>query len=240
MKRKLRWVLPVAALAMLIVGAWIALKVTPPDREMGDVYRIFYAHVPCMWMAMFCLMLNFGAAVFYLFRPSWTADALAESFAEVGLLFGFIGVVLGSIWARPTWGVYWNWDPRLTTVAIMLVAYSGYLALRKFVEDPEKRAVWSAVVAIIAAVDVPVVYFSVRWWRSLHQTQSSPSTVDPRMLFGLYWNLAAFTLVTGLFVWSRYRIARAARARELAPPPEVTELPEPNREPPSPTALTGA
>ncbi len=218
MGRILRMALPPVAVALLAVGAYMGLAWSPPEREMGDVYRIFYVHVPAVWMALLALTLNFGCAVTYLFKPSWKADALAEASAEVGLLFGATGVLLGAIWGRPTWGVYWTWDPRLTTAAIMLVAYTGYLALRRFVEDPEKRAVWSSVVAIIAAVDVPIVWFSVKWWRSLHQVQSTPKTVDPDMVLTLRVNSFAFLAFLILFLMHRYRIALAERQAEVALP----------------------
>ncbi len=218
MGKWVRWGLIPVALAMVITGAWLGLAWAPPDREMGDVQRIMYAHVPSVWMALLAVTLNFGCSVVYLFRNSWKLDALAESAAEVGVLFGAVGVTLGSIWARPTWGVWWTWDPRLTTAAIMLVSYTGYLALRRFAEDPERRAVWSAVVAIIAFVDVPIIWFSVKWWRSLHQIQSSPKTVDPDMTFALRWNAFAFLAVLILFIWSRYRIALRERLEEVALP----------------------
>ncbi len=149
---------------------------------------------------------------------------MAEASAEVGLFFGAVGLVLGSIWGKPTWGVYWSWDPRLTSEAILLVAYAGYLALRRFVDDAERRAVWSAVVGIIIAVDIPIIWFSVRWWRSLHQMQSSPSTVDPDMARALRWNAFAFLFLWLVFLVTRYLIARARTAREVAPPPMVAEV----------------
>ncbi|XXF80880.1 cytochrome c biogenesis protein CcsA [Myxococcaceae bacterium GXIMD 01537] len=218
MGRYLRLGLPPVALLLLAVGGYMGLVWAPPEREMGDVYRIIYVHVPCVWMALLALTLNFSACVTYLFKPSWKADSLAEASAEVGLLFGAVGVTLGAIWGRPTWGVYWTWDPRLTTAAIMLVAYTGYLALRRFVEDPEKRAVWSAVVGIIAAVDVPIVWFSVKWWRSLHQVQSSPRTVDPDMVLALRVNSFAMLAFLMVFLMYRYRIALAERQAEVALP----------------------
>lgn len=218
MGRILRNALPVVAVLLLAVGAYLGLVWSPPEREMGDVYRIIYVHVPCVWMALMALTMNFGASVTYLFKPSWKTDAFAEATAEVGLLFGATGVMLGAIWGRPTWGVYWTWDPRLTTAAIMLVAYAGYMALRKFVEDPEKRAVWSAVVGIIAAVDVPIVWFSVKWWRSLHQVQSSPKTVDHDMVIALRVNAFAMLAFLILFLMNRYRIALAEREAEVALP----------------------
>lgn len=216
--RSLRIGLYVLGAITLGVGAWMGLFWAPPDREMGDVYRIIYVHVPAMWMALIACTVNFGASIAYLFKASWKADSLAESHAEVGLLFGIFGLVLGMIWGKPTWGVYWDWDPRLTSMAVMLVAYMGYLALRRFIEDPEKRAVWSAVLGIIAFMDIPIVWYSVRWWRSLHQVQSTPQTVHPDMTLALRVNAFAFLFLFIAFVWSRYRIAQANRRDELALP----------------------
>ncbi|MDC0707351.1 cytochrome c biogenesis protein CcsA [Stigmatella sp. ncwal1] len=213
-----RIALPPIALGLLVWGHYNGLAVAPPDREMGDVQRIMYAHVPAVWIAMVALTLNFICSVTYLFKPSWKTDALAEASAEVGLLFGAVGVLLGAIWGRPTWGVYWTWDPRLTTAAILLVAYMGYMALRRFVEDAEKRAVWSAVVGIIAAVDLPIIWFSVKWWRSLHQVQSSPKTVDPAMVFPLRISAFAFLAFMIVFLIYRYRIALHERQAEVALP----------------------
>ncbi len=223
MANRVRWAIFIVAVAMLAVGAWLALAWAPPDREMGDVQRIMYVHVPQVWMALLAATLNFGCSVAYLFKKSWKTDALAEASAEVGVLFGAVGIALGSIWGRPTWGVWWAWDPRLTTAAILLVAYAGYLALRRFVEDPERRAVWSAVTAIVAYVDVPLIWYSVQWWRSLHQVQSSPKTVDPQMVLVLRWHAFAFLGLLIFFIWSRYQIAIAARRRELAMPAELEE-----------------
>jgi heme exporter protein C len=205
-------------LGLFISGAWLGLAWAPPDREMGHVQRIMYVHVPLMEMALLAGSINFICCVLYLFKASWKTDALAEATAEVGLVFGGIGMVLGSIWGRPTWGVYWAWDPRLTTMAILLVAYAGYLALRRFVDDPDRRAVWSAVAGIVIAADIPIVYFSVRWWKSLHQIQSSPKTVDKLMVLPLRWNLCAFLGLLIIFLVVRYRIALAARLRETTVP----------------------
>ncbi len=222
MGKWIRYALVVAALLLVPTGAWLGLDWAPPDREMGDVQRIMYAHVPSVWMALLAVTLNFACSIVYLTTSRWKADALAEAAAEVGVLFGAVGVLLGSIWGRPTWGVWWTWDPRLTTAAIMLVSYSGYLALRRFVEDVDRRAAWSAVAAIIAFVDIPILWFSVKWWRSLHQVQSSPKTVDPRMTLVLRWNAFAFLALLILFIWARYRIAQHQRQRELALPEALT------------------
>ncbi|HZX41250.1 MAG TPA: cytochrome c biogenesis protein CcsA [Myxococcaceae bacterium] len=214
----------VVTLGVFLFGAWRGLVWAPPDREMGDVQRIMYAHVPMVQMMLLAGTINFVCSVIYLFHASWKTDALAEASAELALVFGAIGTTLGSIWGRPTWGVYWAWDPRLTTVAILLVAYAGYMALRRFVDDPERRAVWAAVTSIIIAVDVPIIYFSVKWWKSLHQVQSNPRTVDPQMTDALRWNITAFFFLLIVFLVVRYRIAFAARMRE-------TTVPEPGPRP---------
>jgi heme exporter protein C len=208
----------VLTLAVFVYAAWFGLTQAPPDREMGDVQRIMYAHVPMVQMMLLAGTILFVCSVLYLFRASWKTDALAEASAELALVFGAIGTTLGSIWGRPTWGVYWAWDPRLTTVAINLVALAGYLALRRFVDDPERRAVWAAVTGILIAVDVPIIYLSVRWWKSLHQVQSNPRTVDPQMVHALRWNITAFFMLFIVFLVVRYRIALAARMREITVP----------------------
>lgn len=227
MGKVMQLALPAIGLAMLGVGAYLGLSWAPPEREMGDVARIMYVHVPAVWMMLLGIALNFGASIAYLIRASWKSDALAEAGAEVGVFFGVVGVLLGSIWAKPTWGTYWNWDPRLTTVTILLVTYAGYMALRRFVEDPEKRAVRSSVVGIIAFVNAPLVWYSVKWFNSLHQVQSSPKTLDPRMTFSLRFNSIAFLAVFLWFIWRRYRLAMDARAAEVAPPePPPAGVPE--------------
>jgi len=212
----------ILGLLLAVSGEYYGLFVAPPESAMGDVYRIFYVHVPADWMAFMALSLNFVFSVAFLFKKNWRMDSLAEASAEAGLVFGIMGVCTGSIWARPTWGTWWTWDPRLTTAAVLLIAYGGYLALRRFVDDPEKRGVWSAVWAIFAAVDLPLVWFSVKFWRSIHQTQSTPETIrDPRMQWSLRWNAFAFLFLLIFFVMSRYRISRLARETEMAPPPEA-------------------
>lgn len=205
--------------AAFVVGHYLGLVWSPPEREMGDVYRIMYVHVPLMLMTMLAACFNFAGSVGYLANSDRRFDALGEASAEVCLLLGGVGIVLGSLWAKPTWGVWWDWDPRLTSLAIMLILYSGYLALRKFVDDGERRATWAAVSGIVIGVDVPVIHYSVRWWRTLHQMNSSPATVDGPMVFTLRWNISVMLALMVLFIAARYQVARNAQAREV-------ELPE--------------
>jgi heme exporter protein C len=202
-------------LGLLIYGSYQGLFVLPPDRFMGDVMRILYVHVPAAWSTLLCFTLAFVCAIGWLWKGTWRWDVLGEAATQVGLVFGVLLTILGSIWARPTWGVWWDWDPRLTTVAIMLVSFGAVTALRSFVDDPERRATWSAIAAIVSYVDVPVVYFSVKWWRSLHQMQSSPSTVDPDMVMVLRINAFAFLFLAIWFIARHYRLIHIRRDAEL-------------------------
>jgi heme exporter protein C len=225
MKRYIRPGLGIVGLVLLAYGTYLGLVWAPPDRDMGDVQRIMYAHVPAVWAAGLALVVQFVCCIVYLFNGRWKVDALAEAATEVGVVIGTVGVLLGAIWGRPTWGVWWTWDPRLTTAAITIVSFLGVLALRKFVEDPERRATWSAVVGIIASVNIPLVWFSVQWWRSLHQVQSTRESMDADMRTTLMVNALALMLLAAWFVWERYRIALRDRLEEIALPEALTDLP---------------
>jgi heme exporter protein C len=203
-------------------GSYIGLFRTPGEQYMGDVGRIMYAHVPTAWNAMLALTAAFGFALAFLFTGKWRFDNLLEATVEAGVVLCFLLCLQGAIWAKPTWGVWWDWDPRLTTMAVLLFLFLGILALRRFVDDPVRRATWSAVATIVAFVDVPIVYFSVKWWNSLHQQQSSPGTVSSVMHLPLRINaFAVLFLVVGLVVL-RSGIAAMRLEEELGPP-----LPEP-------------
>ncbi len=205
-----------AALAILVIGSVVGLFVVPADALQGEVQRLMYVHVPTAWVAMLAFFVVFVMSVLYLIQREERWDLIAASSAEVGVLFTALTLVLGSLWGKPTWGVWWTWDPRLTTTAILLVIYVGYLAVRSFAEDPGKRARWSAVVGIVGFVDVPIVYLSVYWWRTLHQPPSTPRTMDVQFLWTLLLNLLAFTLVYAYLMLRRYRLARTERAIERA------------------------
>ena len=215
MKRR-HLVLGAAALLVTVVGSVVGLFVVPADALQGEVQRLMYIHVPTAWVAMLAFFVVFVMSVLYLIQRDERWDLVAASSAEIGVLFTAVTLVLGSLWGKPTWGVWWTWDPRLTTTAILLVIYVGYLAVRSFAEDPEKRARWAAVVGIVGFVDVPIVYLSVYWWRTLHQPPSTPRTMDPEFLWTLMLNLLAFTLVYGYLMARRYRLARTERQIERA------------------------
>ncbi|MEM6730064.1 MAG: cytochrome c biogenesis protein CcsA [Myxococcota bacterium] len=210
---------------LLVVGAYSGLVLAPPDSMMGDVYRILYTHVPAAWMALLAFTLNCFASVFYLMRSSLKADAIAEAAAETGVIFATGLLVTGSIWAKPTWGTWWTWDPRLTSMAIVWLSYLGYLTLRRFVvDDPDKRATWSATAGILIGVGVPIVWYSVKWWNSIHQVQSNPDAVDGPMAWVLRLNAFAFLFLWLGFLLVRYGIARHEQAQSLTAPPVMRQV----------------
>jgi len=191
-------------LSLLIYGSYFGLKLAPPDIMMGDVQRIMYVHVPSAWMALLAFTTTLVSSVLFLIRKDLKWDALAQASAETGVFFNALLIALGSIWGKPTWGIWWTWDPRLTTAAIMLLAFSGYLIVRQFIESEEQRAQFAAVIAVIAYLDLPLVWFSVRFWRGLHQIQSSPKTVDAEMVTALRLNAFAFLGYLILVIWRRF------------------------------------
>jgi len=221
MRRSAPVVGAVIVLAIVAAAQAFGALTSPPDRDMGHLQKIMYVHVPAAWNAFLAFVVVLVGSVMYLWKREEKWDLLAASAAEVAAVLTALTIALGSIWGRPTWGVWWTWDPRLTSTAILLVIIVGYLALRSFVDEPERRARWSAVVGIMGALNVPIVYMSVRWWRTLHQPQSSPSTVDPAYAWGLRLNAIAFLLVMIWLVRTRYRAARLERMSELAVEREV-------------------
>jgi heme exporter protein C len=215
-------VLLAAGALLLIAGSYYGLAVAPSERYMGDVQRIMYVHVPVAWTAMIVLTWAFICSVAFLITRRWTWDHRLEAAIEAAVVLCFLLSVQGAIWAKPTWGVWWDWDPRLTTVAVLLIAFLGIMALRSFVDDPVRRATWSAVATVVGYVDVPIVYFSVRWWNSLHQQQSSFSTVSRHFLIPLFTNFAGMLLVIAAINIVRARSAARRLENEIAPPLPVS------------------
>ena len=210
-----RWlrVLGPAAIVAVACAQLYGILASPPDRDMGHLQKIMYVHVPAAWSAFLCFALVLVASVRYLWRRHPDDDLLAAAAAEVGAFFTALTLMLGSIWGRPTWGVWWTWDARLTSTAVLLVIFAGYLALRAFTDDEERRARWSAAVGILGALNVPVVYLSVQWWRTLHQLQSSPRTLAPAYAAGLRLNALAFVLLLVFFIGCTYHTSRVERRR---------------------------
>lgn len=210
--------LGVAAFALLLAGSVVALFVVPADARQGEVQRLMYVHVPSAWLAMISFFVVFLMSVLYLVQRKLRWDLVAASATEIGIVFTALTLALGSLWAKPTWGIWWTWDPRLTTTAILLVIYVGYMIVRSLAEDPEQRARWCAVIGIVAFVQVPIVYLSVYWWRSLHQPASSPRSMAGEFWTVLLLNVAAFTLLFAFLLARRYRLASLELALDQREP----------------------
>src|SRR5437016_11371958 len=176
----------------------MGFAIAPREATQGNVQRIMYLHVPSVWVAYLAFAVVLVASIVYLVRRAEAADRLAHASAEVGVLFTGLTIATGSIWGKPTWGTWWTWDARLTSVAILFVMYLGYLLLRGMIDDGERAALYCAVLGIVAALDVPLVHFSVYWWRTLHQPPSvlkpGAATMPPASLAAMLVNLAAVTL----------------------------------------------
>lgn len=202
------------ALLFLAATQTYGILTSPPDRDMGHLEKILYVHVPAAWITFIAFFVVLVASVRYLWKQREADDLLAASAAEVGAMFNGLTLLLGMIWGRPTWGVWWTWDARLTSTLVLFLMFIGYLSLRAFVDEPQRRAQWSAAVGILGALNVPIVYMSVKWWRTLHQLQSSPETVDPAYVFSLRSNAFAVLFVMIYFIRRRYEAARLDRATE--------------------------
>ena len=212
-----RWPWFGAFAILFLVGAQAeGILTSPPDRDMGDLQKIMYVHLPAAFMTFLGFFLVLVFSLKYLWKGREEDDLLAASSAEVGTAFNGLTLVIGSIWAKPTWGVWWAWDARLTSTLVLFLIFVGYLSLRAYVDDPQRRAQWSAAVGILGAINVPIVYMSVRWWRTLHQVQSSPTTVDPVFVLALRLNIFAFLFMMIYFIRRRYEAARLERAAEHA------------------------
>ncbi|MGH9481226.1 MAG: cytochrome c biogenesis protein CcsA [Terriglobales bacterium] len=214
-------------LALLLIALWWALIGAPTEATMGTIQRIFYYHVPAAFAAWVAFGLNAAASIAYLARRSPRADALAVAGAEVGLAFLSINLITGPIWARPVWGVWWVWDPRLTLTLAMWVMYASYLILRQLTPQGSLQPRLAAALAVFFAADIPIDYMAIRWWRGQHPAPvlfgGPDSGLAPAMWVALGCSLAAFLALMSWLVWLRYRqellrgvTTRLRRQRALA------------------------
>ncbi len=206
-------------IALTIVAVLTALGMVflyaPREATMGDIQRIFYFHVASAWVGFFGFFVTFLAGIVYLARSERRWDILALSSVEIGLTFITMAVVTGSLWARPVWGTYWTWEPRLTISAIQLLLYLSYVMLRGAIENPEQKARFAAVYGIVAFVTVPLSWFAIRWWRTIHPdilTGGEGMAIVPRMVHTLLVSIGAFTLLYVTLLRLRMRLERAADA----------------------------
>jgi heme exporter protein C len=209
-----------AAVVFFLVGAaaYGAFFVAPTERTMGPIQRIFYLHVSSAWTGLTAFFICFVSNLLYVFRrqPQW--DWLSVSAAEVGLVFTSVVLVTGPIWAHPVWGIWWTWDARLTSTFILWLLYACFLLLRTLVEEPDRRRLFSALFGIFAFIDVPLVFGSIRWWRTQHPQPvvmgGSGSGLDSTMWKVLFFSWFAMLALMALLIRARYRMESARGALE--------------------------
>lgn len=198
------------ALALCGAGLFIGFAIAPTDFQQGDAYRIIFIHVPAAWMSMVIyLALAFWAAWGWMLNAR-LASMYARALAPTGALFTFIALWTGSLWGKPTWGTWWVWDARLTSEFILLLLYLGYIALTEAIDDARRSANAGALLALVGAVNIPVIYFSVRWWNTLHQGATISMSTAPKMATTMLMALLLMTL--GLWAYSFAVVLTRARA----------------------------
>jgi heme exporter protein C len=210
------WLAGLALSTTVLVG----LFGVPADAAQGDVQRIMYVHVPSAWLAYLAFFVTLVGGLLYLRRDDLRYDRLAAASAEIGLLFTGLAIASGAIWGKATWGKWWDWDPRLTTTAVLFVVYAGYLLLRQSLVDRRRRAKLAAIFGIIGFLNVPIVHFSVLWWRGLHQPPTvirpGDPSIDHLLLAELLASVVSFTLVYLWLLRRRIDLEAARDAAELA------------------------
>lgn len=193
-----------AAIVLTIAGLYVGFGIAPTDFQQGEVYRIIFIHVPSAWMAMFIYLVMAGYAVVTLVWRSKLSAMMCRALAPTGAIMAVIALLTGAIWGKPTWGAWWVWDARLTSTLILLFLYLGYMALVEAIDDTARADRAGALLLLVGVVNIPIIYFSVRWWNTLHQGASVSLTASPKM---------ASTMLTGMLLMSlaawMYAIAAA-------------------------------
>ncbi len=192
----------VVAAVLTVIGLYLGFFVAPTDAVQGEVYRVIFIHVPAAWMSMFIyLVMAFWSAIGVVFNTRLSA-MMTQARAPTGAMFCFVALWTGALWGRPTWGAYWVWDARLTSQLLLLFLYFGFIALTRAIEDPRRADRAGAILALVGAINVPIIYFSVSWWNTLHQGASVSLTRAPSMATTMLWGM----LIMALAAWA-YTIA---------------------------------
>ena len=217
---KSRWlsILDVVTIIFLVAASAMVFLYAPLEKSMGAVQRVFYFHVSVGWTGMLGFLVALVAGIVYLRTHDRKWDIAGLAGIEIGLVFMLVNIVTGSIWAYPAWNTWWTWDPRLTTATIMELAYAAYLMLRSGIEDPERRARFGAVYAIIAFVSVPLTFFSIRLWNTIHPVvigssdagASGAFSMTTKMSQTFMFSLLTFSIIFADLYWHRYRMGRLA------------------------------
>ncbi len=192
----------IAAAVLAAIGLYIGFIVAPIDYQQGNSYRIIFIHVPTAWMGMFIYLIMAGWCAVSLIWNTRLSSMMAQALAPTGAMFTFVALWTGAYWGRPTWGTYWVWDARITSTLVLLFLYLGYLALRSAISDPRRADRASSLLALVGAVNVPIIYFSVRWWNTLHQGASVSIASSPKMAQTMLWAM----LIMAFASWA-YAIA---------------------------------
>ena len=202
------------SVVMLAIFTYMCFFYAPEDLAQGPVQRVFYPHVGSAWVAGLAFFAVFVSSIAYLATRDLKWDGYAAASAEVGLLFTSGTLVLGMIWGKASWGTYWAWDPRLTAVLVLWLLYLAYMALRSYVPEPTRRARFSSVLGIVAFLDVPIIYFSVKWWRTQHPSlviEGGKAAMPAEMLQTLLFGVATFTVFYLYLAGKRLQIQRLER-----------------------------
>lgn len=187
---------------LALIGLYISFFVAPTDFQQGEAYRIIFVHVPAAWMSMFIYLVIAGWSAVGLAFNTRLSFMMAQALVPTGAMFTFLALVTGSMWGKPMWGAWWVWDARLTSELILLFLYIGHIALQSAMEDPRRADHAGAVFALVSAINVPIIYFSVKWWNTLHQGASISLTQAPAMAQTMLWGM----LIMALAFWA-YSIA---------------------------------
>jgi heme exporter protein C len=198
----------IAGAALLMWNLQTMFFVLPDEAMQGPIYRLLFFHVPAWWTAFLAVTVAAAASIGYLSTRRLAWDAVAVAFTEVAVVFLVTGLLLGSIWGRVTWGIWWTWDARLTSALICVLLYAGYLALRTSVHEPHRRAVVAGVFSLLAFADVPIVWYSIRWWRTQHP---QPMELEPEMMRVLMINWLAIMLIAAALILARIDQERISR-----------------------------
>ncbi|HBY06837.1 MAG TPA: cytochrome C assembly protein [Chloroflexi bacterium] len=222
-KPKALTILDIVSVVLFLIAAWMVFFYAPLEAVMGQVQKVFYFHVATAWVGMLGFMAAGSAGIAYLRTHNLKWDIVEVAAVEISLVFFFIAIILGSIWARPIWNTWWTWDPRLTTAAIVELVYAAYLLLRQGIEEPERRARFGAVYTILGFVSVPITFISIRLLRTIHPVVIGNSsggdgsfsmTGDMKLVF--FFSLFVFTVLFVDFLWHRVRLGNlAAKVEQL-------------------------
>ena len=208
------------AIVLTVVGLYMGLVSTPTDYKQGDSYRIIYIHVAAAWMGMFVYLVMAVYAIIGLVWNVKLSEMMASSLAPTGAIFTFLALWTGALWGRPTWGTYWVWDARLTSELILLFLYIGYIALQSAIDDPRRASRASALLAIVGVINLPIIYFSVKWWNTLHQGMTvkpvGESTISPDMKMAMFIMVFAFWMYAIAIVLARVRVLILEREKNTA------------------------